>query len=54
MLALLVVLALAILIFGIVGVIKIAAWLALFIVLGVVLLAVLGAGRLRGRGGRTV
>jgi len=52
MLTLLVVLAIAILIFGVVGTIKIAAWLALFIVLGVLLLAVLASGRLRGGRGR--
>jgi len=54
MLAFLVVLAIAILIFGVVGVIKIAAWLALFIVLGALLLAVLASGRLRGGRRRTV
>lgn len=49
MLTVLVALAIAILIFGIVGVIEIAAWLALFVVLGVLLLAVLAWGRFRGR-----
>ena len=39
---LLILLALALLIFGIIGTIKIAAWLLLFIILGVVLLAIVG------------
>ena len=39
---LLILLALALLIFGIIGTIKIAAWLLLFIILGVVILAIVG------------
>jgi hypothetical protein len=41
-LILLLILALALLIFGVVGTIKIAAWLLLFIILGVFALAVIG------------
>jgi hypothetical protein len=41
-LILLLILALALLIFGVVGTIKIAAWLLLFIILGVLALAVIG------------
>ena len=49
---LLLLLALALLIFGVVGTIKIAAWLVLFIILGALLVAVVGGARWRG-GGRT-
>ena len=47
---LLILLAIALLVFGVIGTIKIAAWLALFIVLGVVLLALFGAMRWRSGG----
>ena len=46
---LLILLALALLIFGIIGTIKIAAWLLLFIILGVVLLAIIGMFSRRSR-----
>jgi hypothetical protein len=46
---LLILLALALLIFGIVGTIKIAAWLLFFIILGVVLLAIVGMFSRRSR-----
>jgi hypothetical protein len=52
MIVFLALLALALLIFGVIGTIKIAAWLLVFIVLGVVLAAIIGAFRLRG-GSRT-
>jgi hypothetical protein len=45
---LLLLLALALLIFGVIGTIKIAAWLVLFIILGVVLVAIIGGVRWRG------
>ena len=51
---LLLLLALALLIFGVVGTIKIAAWLVLFIILGVVLAAIIGGIRWRGGGRGTV
>ena len=50
MLILLLILALALLIFGVIGTIKIAAWLLLFIILGIILLALIGMISRRGRG----
>jgi hypothetical protein len=49
-LILLLILALALLIFGVVGTIKIAAWLLLFIILGILVLALVGMLSRRGRG----
>ena len=48
MIPLLIVLALALLIFGVIGTIKIAAWLVVFIVIGVAVAAIVGAIRFRG------